>query len=151
MIKPNLLSLFALPLLLSCATAVDSSPSGIEAFADDPRLGEPVSKICFNRNIDGFNTSTKDTVVLSAGVNKDFIVEVFGSCQNLRRAQRIAIDSNLSCVTKGDHLIVSESVFPNNDRAFDLERCAIDKIYKWDKRAKAEEEKEEEVVDTQGS
>ncbi|NNC36540.1 MAG: hypothetical protein EX271_09985 [Acidimicrobiales bacterium] len=142
MIKRTALFLLSLPLLLSCTTVADTGPKGIAAFKDDPRLGEPVSKICFKRNIDGFSNATRDTVVLSAGVNDDYIVEVFGSCTNLRRAQSIAIDSNLSCVSDGDFLIVSESVFPSNDRAFDLERCAIDKIYKWDKRATAKDAEE---------
>ena len=135
MIKLTVLTCFALPLLISCTTAAASGPKGIAAFEGDPRLGEPVNKICFKRNIDGFSNATRDTVVLSAGVNDDYIVEVFGSCTNLRHAQSIAIDTNLSCVDEGDYLIVSESVFPSNDRAFDLERCAIDKIYRWDKRA----------------
>ena len=140
MLRPITISLLSIPLLLSCTTIADEGPKGIAAFADDPRLGEQVNKICFKRNIDGFSAATRDTVVLSAGVNDDYIVEVFGSCTNLRHAQSIAIDSNLSCVDDNDYLIVSESVFPRNDRAFDLERCSIRKIHKWDKRATAEEE-----------
>jgi hypothetical protein len=142
MFKLTAITLLALPLLLSCSTVADTGPRGIAAFESDPRLGEQVNKICFKRNIDGFSNATRDTVVLSSGVNDDYIVKVFGNCTNLRHAQGIAIDSNLSCVSENDYLIVSESVFPSNDRAFDLERCAIDKIHKWDKRAKAEEETE---------
>ena len=142
--KSTALALLTLPFLISCTTVADTGPKGIAAFADDPRLGEQVSKICFKRNIYGFSNATRDTVVLSAGVNDDYIVEVFGGCTNLRHAQGIAIDSNLSCVDDNDFLIVSESVFPSNDRAFDLERCAINKIHKWDKRATAEEEPETE-------
>lgn len=142
MLRPITIFLLLIPLLLSCTTIADEGPKGIAAFADDPRLGEQVNKICFRRNIDGFSNATKNTVVLSAGINDDYIVEVFGSCRNLRHAQSIAIDSNLSCVDRNDVLIVSESVFPKNDQAFDLERCSIQKIYKWNKRATAEETKE---------
>lgn len=140
MIKLAAITLLTLPILLSCSTVADTGPKGITAYEDDPRLGEQVDKICFKRSIDGFSNATRDTVVLSAGVRDDYIVEVFGNCTNLRHAQGISIDSNLSCVDDGDYLIVSESVFPSNDRAFNLERCAIDKIYKWDNRATAEDE-----------
>ena len=131
--------ILALPLLAACASTATDTPRGIAAFADDPRLGERVDKICFQRSIDGFSNASKDTVVLSAGVNKDYLVEVFGGCTNLRHAQRIAIDSNLSCVDDGDYLIVSENLFSGNQSTgLDPERCAINSIYKWDKKAKAE-------------
>ena len=131
---------FALPLLMACSSVPSDQPRGAAAYADDPRLGEQVDKICFKRSIDGFNNATRDTVVLSAGVNKNYLVEVRGGCTNLRHAQRIAVDSSLSCVDDHDFLIVSENLFSGNQSSgLDPERCAINSIYKWDKRAKAEE------------
>ena len=131
--------LAATSILNACATSTVSAQQerGIAAFADDVRLGEEVNKICFNRNIDGFSNNTRDTVVLSAGPSKDYIVEVRGICPNLRYAQSIGIDTSQSCVTRGDYLVVSESAFPSGtSSAMSPDRCLIDKIYKWDKRAK---------------
>lgn len=129
-------------LLVACASTSETGdkPKGIAAFADDVRLGEEVSKICFNRNIDGFSSATRDTVVLSAGPSKDYIVEV-NACHNLRFAQLVAIDSSLSCVTRSDILLVSESAFSLDDgKGMGPDRCFIKKIHKWDKRAKKDAE-----------
>lgn len=136
------LTLIAAGLIAACAStaADDGKERGIAAFKDDARLGEAVSKICFNRNIDGFSNATRDTVVLSGGPSKDYIVEVRGVCTNLRHAQSIAIDSTLSCVTRGDYLLVSESAFSLDDNTgMGPDRCMIDKIHAWDPKAKKAE------------
>ena len=121
---------------MACASASPdgNNTSGIDALKDDVRLGAKVEKICFNRNIDGFSNATKDTVVLSSGVKDDYVVEVRGVCQNLSFAQSIGIDSSLSCVRRGDYLIVSDSAFGHGG-GLGPDRCFIDKIYKWDKTA----------------
>lgn len=126
--------------LMACAssTAGENKERGIAAFKDDTRLGEKVEKICFNRSIDGFSMARKDTVVLSKGVSDDYIVEVRGVCTNLRHAQSVGIDTRLSCVREGDYLIVSDSAF-GTDTGFGPDRCYIDKIHKWDKKAKNKE------------
>lgn len=124
--------------LAGCAStaANDGKARGIAAFKDDTRLGAEVDKICFNRNIDGFSNAARDTVVLDAGPSKDYIVQVKGVCSTLRHAQSIAIDSSMSCVTRGDYLLVSDSAFSLDSPAgMGPDRCVIDKIHKWDKRA----------------
>lgn len=129
-------------ILTACAStaADDGKERGLAAFKNDVRLGEEVSKICFNRNIDGFSNATRDTVVLDAGPSKDYIVQVKGACSTLRYAQSIAIDSTLSCVTRGDYLLVSDSAFSLDDgTGMGPDRCMIDKIHKWDKRAEKAE------------
>jgi len=138
----SIASLIIIGGLAACATSADDGkPKGIAAFKGDPRLGEEVSKICFNRSIDGFSENTDDTVVLTKGVNKDHIVEVSGICQDLKFAKSIAIDSRSSCITRGDYLLVSSSAFSLDDgTGIGPDRCYIDKIYKWDKKAKAEME-----------
>lgn len=136
-IRPALIaaSLFVVAACASTAES-DNKAKGIAAFKDDARLGEKVDKICFNRNIDGFSNNERKTVVLTSGVNKDYIVEVRGVCLNLSHAQSIGIDSTLSCVRRGDYLIVSDSAFSLNDGAgIGPDRCLIDRIHKWDKKA----------------
>lgn len=131
-------------IFMACTSAAgEKKERGIAAFKGDVRLGEKVDKICFNRSIDGFSMARKDTVVLSRGVSKDYIVEVKGVCTNLRHAQSIGIDSNLSCVSRGDYLIVSDSAF-GTSTGFGPDRCYINKIHKWDKKAKKKEATPEE-------
>lgn len=138
-------------LLIACSSTsiADDKLDGIAAFADDARLGEEVNKICFNRNIDGFTNATRNTVVLSAGPSKDYIVEV-NMCPSLRYAQSVAIDSTLSCVHKTDSLLVSESAFSLNDQTgFGPDRCYIKKMHKWNKRAE-KDTKQDKNTETEG-
>ncbi len=133
--------------LLGCTTIETSEdkPRGIAAFEKDPRLGSEVGKICFKRNIDGFRNATKDTVILDAGVRDEYIVEVHGSCFNLRNAQAIQLDSNLSCLSEFDNIVIYESAFGSRTSPNSVERCSIKSIYKWDEKAIPEDE--EDLID----
>jgi len=138
MLKFTLIAALTVPLLIGCATASSSNqePKGAAAFVDDPRLGEQVNKICFTQSINGFSGATKDTVILSKSVNDDYLVEVTGGCYNLRSAGSIGLDTNLSCLSKFDNLVVSESAFSLKDSTgIGPQRCAIKAIYKWNKDA----------------
>jgi len=145
-IQAPLLAVISGLTLFACATLenTEDKPRGIAAFEKDVRLGPAVDKICFKRNIDGFRNATKDTVVLDAGVRDEYIVEVHGSCFNLRNAQAIQLDSNLSCLSKFDNLIVYDSAFGTRTSPNSVERCSIKSIYKWDEKA---ESNEEELID----
>lgn len=135
--------------LASCAsTSNETKIRGIAAFEGDPRLGKKVDKICFQRNIDGFSETTNDTVVLSAGVNKDYIVSVNGACRNLDYARSVGVLPRTSCLTRNDVLLVSQSAFTLNDRnSLGPDRCFVDEIYKWDKRAEAEKDMAANVME----
>lgn len=124
-------------ILTACATSGEPEPRGIAQFEGDARLGEKTDKICFERSIDGFYDNTRDTVVLSSGVSRDYVVSVTGACPSLRFAQSIAMDNRGgSCVSRGDVLIVSENAFSLNDRTgLGPDRCLINEIYKWDRDA----------------
>jgi len=151
MIKQISPILLAVGLLAACATTPSDKPRGAAKFAEDPRLGEKVDKICFNRSIDGFSQNDRDTVVVREGVNQHYLIEVRGVCSNLRHAQSIGIDSSLSCVTRHDHLIVSTSSFSLNDGITPPDRCTIRAIYEWDEDAEvknAEEDPSEETAET---
>ena len=127
-------AVLVLPLMISaCASEGTARDDAIAA--DDPRRGEKVDKICFNRNIDGFSDTRKRSVVLETSPSKQYLVEVRGICSQLRSAQRIAIDSALSCVSRNDILIVSEQVFSGSSASRSPDRCFISAIYKWDRKA----------------
>ncbi|MAK60875.1 MAG: hypothetical protein CMK09_07845 [Ponticaulis sp.] len=127
-------------LLSACAAAAnggmaEKEPAGVAKFAGDPRLGEQVDRMCFASNIDSFSQNTRDTVVLEMSPGKDFLVET-SSCFDLDRAQSVAIDAHSSCVTRGDRLLVSDSVFSaSSSTGAGPNRCFIKAIYAWDEKA----------------
>ena len=117
--------------LAACATgASDQSPP--EDFANDPRLGERVDRICFGRSINGFGETTDRTIVLEANVNDYYLVETFGYCRDLAWAQSISLDQFSSCVTTADSLIPYDSVFGPGRSAMTPQSCRIKAIYDWD-------------------
>lgn len=121
-------------LALGCATTQDpetQSQKGIAAFAQDVRLGEQVSRICFASQIDGFRAASKDTVIVESGLRKEFILETMGSCQNLRHAQAIGLEKGISCLTEFDNILVFDSAFGTQSTPFSNERCAIKSIHRW--------------------
>lgn len=118
-------------LLTSCASG-PRTDTAISAFEGDPRLGEKVEQACFVRQLEGFTDNTRDTVVLSFGANKDYLVTINNICQSLRHARSIAPLRSMSCLREGSELLVSESAFglgPNNGIGDD--RCRVDSIYRW--------------------
>ena len=133
--------LLASAVLAACTSqpAGEAKPKGVAQFADDPRLGEEVKKVCFASTISGFHDATDDTVVISKG-REDYLIEVYGNCFNLDQAQQIAVDSTTNCLSKGDHLITSDSISGfHDDTGFGVQRCMIKSIYKWDSKAEAPE------------
>ena len=128
----------------ACVTA--TSPEQIEAreaanakevFADDPRRGGEVERLCFTRNIDGFEKTTKRAVVVREGRDR-FLVETFPGCFDLDWAQSLAFDSFGGCLGKGDRIIAFESAFgpSHGDRP---QSCLIKQIYEWDPDAESED------------
>ncbi len=133
--------LLASAVLAACTShpAGDPKPKGVAQFAGDPRLGEEVKKVCFASTISGFHDATDDTVVISKG-RDDYLIEVYGNCFNLDQAQQLAVDSTTGCLSKGDHIITSDSVAGfHDDTGFGVQRCMIKSIHKWDSKAKAPE------------
>lgn len=142
MYKPILIATITALTLAACASTENAEPriKGAAQFADDPRLGERVDKICNTRSVNGFSEETRDTVVVSVGASKEYLIETYGGCQNLRDAGSIALDASGSCLRRSDNLIVSQSTFRMNDNIGPgPDRCAIKAIYKWDKDAQPQE------------
>lgn len=124
----------------ACASTAPANDGPPEGFAKDVRLGEEVDRICFASNIDSFEQTDRRTVVVEEG-NDHYLIEVFGSCHNLRVAQSLAIDTTGSCLRRGDALLVSDSAFGFNKRdAHTTSRCTISRIYDWDPKAEVPED-----------
>lgn len=121
----------------ACASTTPANDGLPEGFAEDARLGEEVDRICFASNIDSFQNAARKTVVVEEG-NDHYLIEIFGSCQNLRVAQSLGIDTMGSCLTRGDRLLVSDSVFGFSQRdTHTTSRCTISRMYDWDPKAEA--------------
>ena len=130
------LGALALTLVAACASAGTTETA--KADEPDERRGERVDRICFNRSIDSFSNTQRRSVVLQAAPGREYLVET-GSCAPLRSAQRIALDSTGSCLSRGDKLIVSENFFGGRDKAgLDVDRCYVRAIYEWDRKGDKE-------------
>lgn len=110
----------------------------------DPRQGAEVDRICFGRNINNFKAieGVDDAVLLEKSVNDWYKAKLIGACnwRELKWAQAVAIEQHPAggCVTEGDYLIFSRSVF--GDFTFpNTTRCAISEIYEWNPDAAAED------------
>ncbi len=137
-LKPVLI-FFAASILISCASSDMNKPKGIEALKDDPRLGKQVSRLCFKGGIDGFSDPIDNTIVLRESLDSHYRVSLSGLCPNLQNAQSIAFEKSSGCARRGDHLLISESVFSLDDGiGLGPDRCFINEIYEWDRNAKDE-------------
>ena len=135
------LAFLAVDTLGACSTApAEPRLRGLAQFADDPRLGEVTDEICFASTIDGFSVNDRYTVLLHEGRDR-YMVEVSAGCLDLDFAEAIALDSTLSCLSRGDSIIVSHA--PGS--SFGPQRCMIREIRKWDPKAEKPEAKAEEI------
>ncbi|MEP1142880.1 MAG: DUF6491 family protein [Henriciella sp.] len=134
----------------ACATA--TTPEQLEAreqeraaqvFADDPRRGELVDRLCFASQIDGFGLTTKRAVVVREGRDR-YLVETFPGCFDLDWAQSLAFDSFSSCLSKGDKIYAFESAFGPDHGSRTQQACRVKAIYEWHRDAEADEAPEED-------
>ena len=119
--------------LSACSTTQSLNIFDDYAFSleEDPRLGEKMTSACSVRTVRGFSLHSDNTIVLELSPRKKILVEVFGMCHNLETAMRIAFEPDASCLTRGDKLIVSSTMFPNSSSPFETETCRVKSIYAW--------------------
>lgn len=121
--------------LFACASPDDEPEDGVAAYADDPRLGEEIDRICFGRQINGFGETTDRTIIVRYGVNEHYLIETFGFCRDLDWAQSISLDQFSSCLTRGDSIIPFGSAFGPDRTGPPPQACLIKAIYEWDEDA----------------
>lgn len=138
---------FAAMLFVVSACATATTPEQLEAreqakaeqvFADDPRRGEQVKRLCFASQIDGFGETTKRAVVVREGRDQ-YLIETFPGCFDLDWAQSLGVSSFSSCLSKGDRIFAFDTPFGNSRNAIGHQSCQVKAIYKWDKDAGKEE------------
>ncbi|MGD2132716.1 MAG: DUF6491 family protein [Maricaulaceae bacterium] len=92
------------------------------------RQGEQVDRICFTRNIRGWREFGDDAVLLEAGLNDWYKVDLSGFCQPDQAFDTIAIESRGGvCLNRGDNISTPDAPLGG--------RCFIDHIYEWDEEA----------------
>lgn len=123
------------------ALAACAGTPGSDNMADaepDIRKGEQVNRVCFVGSIDGFGDTTRNTIVISEGLD-NYLLETF-ACYGLDRAESITFDTFSGCLTRGDDVIPFES-FTGPDASDPRPTpCKIKAIYEWDKDAKKAED-----------
>ena len=128
------------PALLGSVLAACASDTGRERLGlDDPKLGERVERICFNRQINGFSAWDEgDGLILRRGV-RDEVLVTLPVCPAADFAQRVGIDERFSagCLRPGDRLFVSSSAFggTRGSDPFETSSCLIGEIYEYDRDA----------------
>lgn len=149
---------FAAMLFVVSACATATTPEQLEAqekadaaevFADDPRRGEEVDRVCFTRNINGFGETTRRAIVIREG-NDNYLVETFPGCFDLDWAQAISFDSFGGCLSKGDRVFAFDNAFGGQRTDRMPQFCRVKTIYEWDRDAGKEAAEEADTDETDG-
>ena len=136
--KTQFLAGAAASCLALCLPAASAALAGEEDKAD-PRIGDSVNQICFQRNIRNWRAveGEDNVVLLEENLNDWYRVELIGACRyrDLRFTQTIALASRPGggCVTRGDVIVLL-------DNSAVERRCTISGIHAWDEDAEAPED-----------
>ena len=136
----HLLPSLAIALAACASTADPGEPTELEKTLADPRNAGEVDRVCFTRGIDGFRDNKDQTVIVTRGVDDDYLL-VLRNCPQLDRAQSLGVGKTPgSCLRRSDRIIVSESIFDvRGPGQVGLLPCFVNGIYRWDENALASE------------
>lgn len=125
-----------------CALFAAGAAAAEEEGKGDPRLGPEVDRVCFASSINNFQPlkGVDDVVLLERGAGDWYRVELLGACSynRIRSAQKIGIRTlpGGGCLRRGDDIIFAEA-FARADAPLDRVSCRVEKISRWDPKAKA--------------
>lgn len=130
----------AVLVLGACATGDGVSGDTEDVSIDeDGRLGVSVSTVCFSGRLSGFNAEGAHAIVLRRTLDDAYLVRT-GYCPTLRRVEAIGLPEPSRCISRGDELFVSDTVFNDREDLSDQSRrCRIMSIHRWDEDAGAPE------------
>lgn len=100
----------------------------------DPRQGAEVKNMCFTSQIRDWRANDRNSVIVSTGNKKEYKLELVGGCDPGDAFTSIGIISRFgggSCLSSGDQLVT--------DTRFANSICQVQRIYEWNKDAKAPE------------
>lgn len=94
-------------------------------YNNDPRVGDSIDRVCFNKSISGWSDVDNDNSALLVhfGVNRSYKVKLVGMCESNWAMTRIAVVSRLgsSCMSTGDKIVTDAQ----------LGSCTITDIFEW--------------------
>lgn len=101
----------------------------------DPRVGDSVDRVCFNRSITGWSNLDNDNnaLLVHFGVNRSYKVKLVGMCEANWAMARIAVVSKQgsSCMSVGDKIVTDAQM--NS-----VSSCTITEIFEWHKQSNKE-------------
>ena len=133
-------STFIVLLVSGCASNTPTEPEAI-----DPRLGEEVNQICFNRTMDSWSPLKDDNkaIIVSDRHKQEYKLSLIGTCDPEWAMMRIATISRgaSNCLARGDKVITDADMNRHDS-------CTIMKINKWhpDKTENAKKEDADEII-----
>ena len=129
---PLMVSILGLSVLAACQIPESDKPPS----PPDPRQGAEVSRICFASQIRSWESLDRDSVIVEAGRDKKYRLELIGACQPDDAFTSIGLISRGggSCLTRGDSLVT--------DTRYTGGPCTIMKIYEWNPDAAKPAEKD---------
>lgn len=137
--------LCSLLLITACATSGEETET-YENVTDDPRVGEEVPRLCFQRSISGFSEyGDGDGVILRRGASDRFLVTFAGACPGADSVQRIGLTGELSgggCIRQSSRIFLSDSFTGRGTSPFSTTSCLVKDIYVYDPKAGSEEKEE---------
>ncbi len=131
-----------IPALLACAnteTETKAKPKGIAEFANDPRLGEKIDKICFLRAMRGFKTINDRTILLRKNRKERYAIETYGTCMDLDFAWELGFLESSTCLRTYDRFVITRGTSAPIERT-----CTVKSIHKWNEAAKDTTDKPQE-------
>jgi hypothetical protein len=94
-------------LIVSACTGIPKRTSDQEDLARYLQYaGEPVNSISYLGRYDGWRPLGRDNLVIFTGVNEAYLLTIAGPCNDLPFANRVAIKSSGSTLSRGDLVII---------------------------------------------
>ncbi|MEO1042521.1 MAG: DUF6491 family protein [Pseudomonadota bacterium] len=125
-------SLSAIIAFAACASSNEATDKADPSA--DPLVGEPTDRICFRNTINGFREwDSGEGIILTRGVNDQFLVTFRGPCNIANRAQRIGLTSRFTtsgCVNDTDLIFLSDEVRPSRN-PLSVQSCPVDEIFEY--------------------
>ncbi|NBU25149.1 MAG: hypothetical protein EBS39_05960 [Gammaproteobacteria bacterium] len=102
-------------LLTACASGLARQDEGAQ-FRYQDYAGAPVDTIDTMGRVSGWNSVSRDQLVLWTGVNEAWLIKVWSTCRDLGFANTVAVKRSGVKITRFDQVLVGE------------ERCQISEI-----------------------
>ena len=111
--------------LSACAHQGGANPGPVP---DSGERGAAVSQLCFTRFLSGFEVAGDDRVIVRKG-RRQYELQMFGSCPELRFAQQLGVRSLGNCLSRGDRILAYPYGVSRQD--WRPPACIIGEIHEW--------------------